>query len=139
MRRRGLQLADGLGDAFTVLTSGPRMAAPRHQTMRAAVDWSYQLLEPEERRLFGQLSVFAGGFYLEAAEEVWDGPALELLGALVDRSLVLAEPDDQAMRYRLLEVLRQYGQARLAETAARQGTPLLDPHHRHPGEVPAGR
>ena len=59
--------------------------------------------------------MFAGGFDLEAAEDVCGGPALELLGALVDRSLVLAEPDGQAMRYRLLEVLRQYGQARLAE------------------------
>jgi len=109
------QLAERLDDAFAVLTSGLRTAAPRHQTLRATVDWSYQMLEPDERQLFGQLSVFAGGFYLEAAEDVWGGAALELLGALVDRSLVLAEPDDQAMRYRLLEVLRQYGQARLAE------------------------
>jgi predicted ATPase len=111
------QLARRLDDAFAILTSGVRTAAPRHQTLRAAVDWSYQLLEPDERRLFALLSVFVGGFCLEAAEAVWGGPALETLGALVDRSLVLAEPEDDGMRYRLLEVLRQYGQARLAETA----------------------
>jgi predicted ATPase/DNA-binding XRE family transcriptional regulator len=110
------QLADRLVDAFAVLTTGVRTAPPRHQTLRATVDWSYQLLEPQERRLFGVLSLFAGGFYLEAAEAVWGGPVLEPLGALVDRSLVLAEPDGEAMRYRLLEVLRQYGQARLAES-----------------------
>jgi non-specific serine/threonine protein kinase len=110
------QLADRLDDAFALLTSGVRTAVPRHQTLRATVDWSYQLLPPDERRLFGLLSVFAGGFYIEAAEAVWGGPVLEPLGALVDRSLVLAEPDDEGMRYRLLEVLRQYGKARLAET-----------------------
>ena len=103
------QLADGLGDAFTLLASGPRTAAPCHQTMRAAVDWSYQLLEPDEQRLFRTLSVFAGGFDLAAAEAVWDAGVLGLLSALIDRSLVLAEPDGTTMRYRLLEVLRQYG------------------------------
>ena len=109
------QLADRLGDAFTVLTSSARGTVPRHQTLRAAVDWSYQLLDPNERRLFDRLSVFSGGFDLEAAEAVWGAPVLDLLSALVDRSLVLAEPDTSAMRYRLLEVLRQYGLARLAE------------------------
>jgi len=79
------------------------------------VDWSYQLLDQDERRLFNRLSVFSGGFDLEAAEAVWAAPVLDLLSALVDRSLVLAEPDASAMRYRLLEVLRQYGLARLAE------------------------
>ena len=75
------QLAEGLGDAFTLLTSGPRTAAPRHQTMRAAVDWSYQLLEPGEQRLFRTLSVFAGGFDLDAAEAVWGAGVLGLLSA----------------------------------------------------------
>ena len=123
------QLAEGLSDAFTVLTSGPRTAAPRHQTMRAAVDWSYQLLEPDEQRLFRTLSVFAGGFDLAAAEAVWGSGVLGLLSALIDRSLVLAEPDGAAMRYRLLEVLRQYGQARLTENGedddAPGGTPSI--------------
>jgi predicted ATPase len=79
------------------------------------VDWSYQLLGPDEQRLFRTLSVFAGGFDLAAAEAVWGSGVLGLLSALIDRSLVLAEPDGAAMRYRLLEVLRQYGQARLTE------------------------
>ena len=120
------QLADRLDDAFAVLTSGPRTAVPRHQTLRAAVDWSYQLLEPDEQRLFRTLSVFADGFDLAAAEAVWGGPVVGLLAALVDRSLVLAEPDDSAMRYRMLEVLRQYGQARLAEHGEDD-----DGHRRH--------
>ena len=122
------QLAGRLDDAFTVLTSGARTAAPRHRTLRAAVDWSYQLLEPGEQRLFRTLSVFSGGFDLAAAEAVGAGPVPELLAALIDRSLVLAEPDGPAMRYRLLEVLRQYGQARLAESGEED-----DARRRHAG------
>ena len=117
------QLAERLHDAFTVLTSGARTAAPRHRTLEAAVDWSYQLLEPGEQRLFAMLSVFSGGFDLAAAEAVGAGPVPELLAALIDRSLVLAEPDGTAMRYRLLEVLRQYGQARLAESGEEDDGP----------------
>jgi predicted ATPase len=109
------QLAERLGDAFELLTSGPRTAVPRHQALRAVVDWSYELLEADLRRVFGVLSVFRGGFDLVAAEEVCGRPVTGLLAALVDRSLVLAEPHGPAMRYRLLEVMRQYGQARLAE------------------------
>ena len=123
------QLAERLDDAFTVLTSGVRTDPARHQTLRATVDWSYQLLEPAERRLFGQLSVFAGGFSLEAAEHVWGGPVLEPLGALVDRSLVLAEANDEGMRYRLLEVLRQYGLARLAEAGEEDEARLRHAEH----------
>ena len=109
------QLAGRLGDAFELLNSGPRTAVPRHQTLRAAVDWSYGLLGADQRRVFGLLSVFRGGFDLKAAEAVCGGPVTGPLADLVDRSLVLAEPDGPAMRYRLLEVVRQYGQARLAE------------------------
>ena len=123
------QLAGRLDDAFTVLTSGARTAAPRHRTLRAAVDWSYQLLEPGEQRLFRTLAVFSGGFDLAAAEAVGAGPVPELLAALIDRSLVLAEPDGPAMRYRLLEVLRQYGQARLAESGEEDD----DARRRHAG------
>ena len=123
------QLAERLDDAFTVLTSGTRTAPPRHQTLRATVDWSYQMLETAERRLFDRLSVFAGGFYLEAAEQVWGGPVLEPLAALVDRSLVLAEPHDEGMRYRLLEVLRQYGVARLAEAGEEDEARLRHADH----------
>jgi len=109
------QLAGRLGDAFELLTSGPRTVVPRHQTLRAAVDWSYGLLGTDQRRVFGLLSVFRGGFDLKAAEAVCGRPVTGPLADLVDRSLVLAEPDGPAMRYRLLEVVRQYGQARLAE------------------------
>jgi predicted ATPase len=105
-----------LDDAFSLLTGGARTVAPRHQTLAATVDWSYDLLEGDQRRLFDRLSVFAGGFDLEAADAVGDGPALHLLAALVDRSLVVAEPQGETTRYRLLEVLRQYGRSRLAQS-----------------------
>jgi predicted ATPase len=109
------QLAERLDDAFAVLTAGPRTAVPRHQTLRAAVDWSYGLLGPDQKQVFAMLSVFRGGFDLAAAESVCGKPATELLADLIDRSLVLAEQDGPGFRYRLLEVVRQYGQARLAE------------------------
>src|SRR5206468_3983586 len=84
-----------LHDRFRLLTGGSRTALPRHQTLRAAVDWSYGLLSPEEKDLFIQLSVFAGGFELAAAEGVADGTSgdvLSILTRLVDKSLVVAEP-----------------------------------------------
>ena len=92
-----LQIAARLDDRFGLLTSGSRGVLPRHQTLRAAIDWSYGLLAGPERELFGRLSVFAGGFTLEAAEEVCGdeaatGPAvLESLSRLVDQSLVISE------------------------------------------------
>ncbi|MCH8186721.1 MAG: tetratricopeptide repeat protein [Chloroflexi bacterium] len=117
------QIADRLDDCFRLLTRGRRTDLPRHQTLRGAVEWSYQLLSEPERLLFNQLSVFRGGFTLEAAEEVCPGDGLEtyevldLLSQLVDKSLVVVEegPEGEA-RYRLLEVLRLYGAERLAET-----------------------
>jgi predicted ATPase/DNA-binding XRE family transcriptional regulator len=108
------QLAEGLDDAFGLLIAGPRCGVPRHRTLRATVDWSYGLLEPVQQRLFDLLSVFRGGFDLTAADAVAGEPVAGLLATLVDRSLVLAEPAGSAMRYRLLEVMRQYGQARLS-------------------------
>ncbi len=116
-------IAARLGDRFRLLAGGGRTAPPRQQTLRAAVDWSYDLLTDAERRLFERLSVFAGGFTLDAAEAVCAGGGidavriLELLSRLVDCSLVLAEPEDETetTRYRLLETLRDYGQERLAE------------------------
>src|SRR5262249_5874657 len=104
------------GDRFGLLTGGPRTALPRHQTLRAAVDWSYDLLSPAERRLFERLTVFAGGFALEDAERVCaddETPVLDALLHLVDRSLVDAPGDRGAGRYRMLETLRQYGWERL--------------------------
>ncbi|MBV9601491.1 MAG: hypothetical protein JOZ87_32170, partial [Chloroflexi bacterium] len=96
----------------------------RHQSLRAAIDWSYGLLTASEQRLFNRLSVFAGGWTLPAAEAVCAGPdeedirpgeVLPLLARLVDKSLVLVEFAQDEARYRLLEVLRQYGEERLEE------------------------
>jgi predicted ATPase/DNA-binding CsgD family transcriptional regulator len=97
-----------------LLRSHVRDASPRQRTMEATLDWSYQLLEPAERLLFEQLSVFAGGFDFEAAEAVVPGgDALDGLASLVDSSLVLADPASGKMRYRVLEPVRQYAEARL--------------------------
>jgi predicted ATPase/DNA-binding CsgD family transcriptional regulator/DNA-binding XRE family transcriptional regulator len=114
------QIAARLGDRFPVLT-GNRTAPRRHQTLRAAFDWSYDLLSDGEQRLFDRLSVFAGGWTLEAGEavagELGDEAApglLDLLTQLVAKSLVVAEPRPNGqVRYRLLEPLRQYGRDHL--------------------------
>jgi tetratricopeptide (TPR) repeat protein len=107
-------ILERLDDMFALLTGGARTAPPRQQSLKATVDWSYALLDDDQRRLFDRLAVFSGGFDLEAAEAIAGGPVLELLTALIDRSLVDSERHGDTMRYRLLEVLRQYGQARLA-------------------------
>ena len=115
------QLAKRLHHRFGLLSNGPRNATPRHQTLRATVDWSYNLLSAPERTLFNRLSVFTGGWTLEAAEAVCaddgvDAPdVLRLLGRLVDCSLVQADEQSGAMRYRLYETLRQYGAERLVQ------------------------
>ncbi|WP_051717692.1 ATP-binding protein, partial [Streptomyces sp. NRRL F-5727] len=117
------QIADRLDDRFRLLTSGARTLLPRQQTLRAVVDWSWELLDPAERTLLRRVSVFTGGWDLPAAEAV-DTPApeggtdtLTTLGALVDKSLVVATPtDDGAMRYRLLETIHEYAAERAAET-----------------------
>ena len=119
---------------FCRLTSGNRGALPRHQALRAAVDWSYRLLAGPERELFGRLSVFAGGFTVEAAEEVCaddgTGPAgvLESLSRLVDQSLVISEDRGQA-RFRMLE--RPGGRRRLGagkgRPCKRSSTPCPSP------------
>jgi predicted ATPase len=117
------EIAARLDDRFSLLSSANRRALPRHQTLRAAIDWSYGLLSEPERELFGQLSAFAGGFTLEAAEEVCGGEGaartevLELLSHLVDQSLVVAEHSGHA-RFRMLETLRRYAGERLAESGA---------------------
>ncbi|WLQ35214.1 BTAD domain-containing putative transcriptional regulator [Streptomyces castrisilvae] len=119
------QIADRLDDRFRLLTGGSRTVLPRQQTLRAVVDWSWDLLDEDERTALRQVSVFAGGWDLTAAEAVIrtsEGagrPAAataDLLGALVDKSLVVAAPAvDGAMRYRLLETIHEYAVERCAE------------------------
>lgn len=137
------ELARRLGDRFRLLATGTRNALPRHQTLAALVDWSYQLLSTRERALFERLSVFAGGFEFEGAEAVCEhapleaGAVLELLPGLVDKSLVIAVVDfDRADdpnpgagdaggacgRYRMLDTIRAFARERLAQSADAEET-----------------
>jgi predicted ATPase len=129
------KLNERLDDMFRLLTGGSRTALPRQQTLRALIDWSYDLLSPPERALLRRLSVFAGGWTLEAAEAVTCGEArvptqwvdgcvgegveawevLDVLTSLVEKSLVLYEERGGEGRYRLLETVRQYARDRLLE------------------------
>ena len=114
------EIASRLDQRFRLLTGGSRTALPRHQTLRALINWSYDLLNPEEQMVLGRLSVFAGGWTLAAAETVTarDGAGewqvLDQLAALVDKSLVQAEEMHGSTRYRMLETVRQYAAERLA-------------------------
>jgi len=114
-------LAQKLNERFRLLTAGDRSALPRHQTMRALIDWSYDLLSDDERRLFRKLSIFAGGFTLQTAAAVSsEGEAdeimvLDLLCSLVDKSLVQSEVVGADARYRLLESTRQYAREKLRD------------------------
>ena len=109
-----VQIADGLRDRFRLLTGGPHGAPPRHKTLRASVDWSYELLSAREQQLLRRSAVFAGGWSLEAMESVCAGEGLDsaaildLLASLVDGSLVAVEMHDHVARYRLLETVREY-------------------------------
>jgi non-specific serine/threonine protein kinase len=114
------EIASRLDDRFSLLTAGSRTAIPRHQTLRATIDWSYDLLTELERVLFRRLAVFAGGFALEAAEVVCSqgikrSDILDLLGRLVDKSLVIVEEVSKIgeTRYRLLGTIRQYALEKL--------------------------
>ena len=114
------QIAARLDDRFRLLTGGSRIAVPRHNTLQAAMDWSYDLLEDTEQALFTRLSVFAGGFDVEAAEAVAEGAVaaqevVDVLGRLVDKSLVVLRRNETEGRYELLETIRQYGSQRLVE------------------------
>ncbi len=127
------QIAARLEDRFRLLTGGPRTGLPHHQTLRAALDWGYDLLAEAERMLFRRVAAFAGGFTLEAAEDVCgrDGLApedvLDLLSRLVDKSMVVVETLAAAeARYRLLETIRQYGLERLAD--AGEGLAVRERH-----------
>jgi predicted ATPase/DNA-binding SARP family transcriptional activator/DNA-binding CsgD family transcriptional regulator len=114
------QIAQRLDDSLRLLTAGSRTASPRQRTLRGTLDWSYALLSEPERRLFRRLSVFAGGWTLEAAEEVGaegdteQGEVFDLLSRLVDKSLVVAEATGNGgVRYRMLEPIRQYAWEKL--------------------------
>jgi non-specific serine/threonine protein kinase len=120
------QIALRLDDRFRLLTGGSRTAMPRQQTLRGAIDWSYGLLAAPERILFRRLSVFAGGLTFEAAEKVCPGDGLDefnlddVLGALVDKSLVTAEVGEKETRYRMLETMREYAIEKLKEASETQ-------------------
>ena len=116
------ELARRLDQRFRLLAGGRHTSVERHQTLRAAIDWSYDLLGEPEQLLLARLSVFAGGFSLEAAEAVTAGGSIEnadvfeLLATLVARSLVIADTEGIETRYRLLETIRQYAQDRLDDS-----------------------
>ncbi len=118
------KILERLDERFRMLTGGSRTAVARHQTLQAAVDWSYELLSDDESSVLDRLSVFAGGFTLDAAEAVASDDdidafdVLEHVGALVDKSLVVADPGEET--YRLLETIRQYAAGRLAAAGLAQ-------------------
>ena len=129
------ELLERLQDRFRLLRGSGRSTLDRHQTLRATVSWSYQLLTEDERLLFDRASVFAGGFDLRAAETVCgfdpldDADVVDLVSSLVDKSMIVADRGAVGMRYRLLETLRQYGEDQMelrGETAL-----LRDRHARH--------
>jgi predicted ATPase/DNA-binding SARP family transcriptional activator/DNA-binding CsgD family transcriptional regulator len=117
------QISERLSDSLGLLTGGGRTLTPRQRTMRGSLDWSHALLAEPERKLFGRLAVFAGGWSLEAAETVCSADGIErgeihnLLGGLVDKSLVMVGPKaNGATRYRMLEPIRQYASEKLEES-----------------------
>jgi predicted ATPase/class 3 adenylate cyclase len=139
-RLRSMSLAelhDRLDQRFRLLTGGSRTALERQQTLRAAVDWSYALLTGAEQLLLARLSVFAGGFDLAAAEAVCgsgDPDVLDiadLLGSLVDKSLVVAELAGETLRYRLLETIRLFAAERLAEAGDGEVATVAAAHCAH--------
>ena len=124
------QIASRLDDLFRLLVGGSRTALPRQQTLRALIDWSYDLLSEGEKNLLRIASVFVGGWTLEALEAVSEDPhALEHLEGLVNKSLVVTEEHKSEMRYFLLETIRQYAREKLFE--AKQSSAARDRHFIH--------
>ena len=115
------ELVARLDRRFHVLAGARRGAVERHATLRAAIDWSYDLLSDAEKQLLARMSVFSGGCTLEAIEQVCSGEStnredvMDMVAGLVARSLVVAEDGDEGTRYRLLETIRQYGEERVAD------------------------
>jgi predicted ATPase len=121
------QIASRLDDLFRLLVGGSRTALPRQQTLRALIDWSYDLLSEEEKGLLRIASVFVGGWTLDALEAVSEDPnAMEHLEGLVNKSLVATEERDNEMRYYMLETIRQYAREKLFE--AKQSSVARDQH-----------
>ena len=123
------QFSEQLENSLGLLTTGSRVAALRHQTLRATLEWSHELLIEAERTFFGRLSVFAGGWDLEAAKTVGaggsieEGEVLDLLSRLVDKSLVVAEAGEEgALRYRMLAPIKQYALERLVKNGEAEET-----------------
>jgi predicted ATPase len=111
------QIAQQLDVSFNLLTGGSRTALPRHHTLRASMNWSWDLLAEAEQILMRQLSVFAGGWTLEAAQAVCNGDVLELTNSLVKKSLIVANQDaGRDRRYHFHEVVHQYAQEKFVET-----------------------
>jgi predicted ATPase/class 3 adenylate cyclase len=131
------ELHDRLDQRFRLLTGGSRTALERQQTLRATVGWSYALLTGAEQLLLGRLSVFAGSFGLAAAEAACGSGGLDvldvagLLGSLVDKSLVVAEPAGETLRYRLLETIRLFAAERLAEAGGEEAAAIAAAHCAH--------
>jgi non-specific serine/threonine protein kinase len=109
------QIAARLDDCFNLLASDHRAALPRHQTLRATMEWSYALLAPAEQNLLRCLSVFAASFTLDAVEAIYQADALDALASLVSKSLVEIFEHGDPVRFRLLELVRQYAQEKLRE------------------------
>jgi predicted ATPase/class 3 adenylate cyclase/DNA-binding CsgD family transcriptional regulator len=128
------EISSRLDHRFRLLTGGSRTALPRHQTLRALIDWSYDLLNPEEQKVLDRLSVFMGGWTLQAAEAVTSAgdsgewQVLDHLAALVDKSLVQAEESNGSTRYRLLETVRQYAAEQLALPPGAELSPARAAH-----------
>ncbi|MGW1785281.1 ATP-binding protein [Streptomyces sp. NPDC002143] len=120
------EVADRLEDRFGLLTGGSRLGPPRQRTLRAVIDYSYELCSPAERQLWNRLSIFAGSFSLGTAEAVCSGDGIprrqvvDLLDRLVAQSVVLTDKRGREARYRLLEVIREYGRERLAASGEEQ-------------------
>ncbi len=131
------ELAGRLDQRFRLLTGGSRTAVERQQTLAATVGWSYALLTAAERMLLARLSVFAGSFGLDAAEAVGGTGDLDvldvagMLGSLVDKSLVVAEPAGEILRYRLLETIRLFAAERLAGAGEEEATAVASAHCAH--------
>lgn len=128
------QIARRLDDRFRLLTSGSRTAMPHHQTLQATIEWSYGLLSEQERALYERLSVFAGGWTLEAAERICEGAELEsadvldLLMRLVDKSLVVADQGQEDARYRFLDTIRQFARDKFARLDENDRRRVCDRH-----------